>query len=454
MKKYIITGLIGLSALFSSCDDQLFLSPIQSIDQDLALNSDANVKRVMLGAYAEMRSVALYGGRLQLYSEMLGANSEIRWEGTFNQPREMFNKQIFVNNSFVEGTWAAAYRAINVANNVLFALDVVNESDRARIEGEALFIRGSMYFELAKLYGQPYVAGNIGTNLAVPLVLTPTRQIDAESFVSRNTVEQVYQQVVADLTRAESLLPASNSFLARNYVASAQLSRVYLQMERFGDARDAANRAINVATANGKSLVPVFMNAFNTDNDSVEDLFTIQVNTQDPANDMFLFYSLPEFGARGGDVAILASHLERYEEDDDRLDQFFLGAGDLRTAKWRDQFKNVKVFRLAELYLTRAEANFREGTTVGATPVEDINRIRLRVGLPVRSSLTLEQILAERRLELAHEGHSIHDVKRTRGSVTEGTTTYPFNDQRMVFPIPQREIDANPNLVQNPGYGG
>ncbi len=454
MKKYIITGLIGLTAIFSSCDDQLFQTPFQSIDQSLALNNDANVKSVLIGAYGELRSTALYGGRLQLYSEMLGANNEVRWEGTFNQPREMFNKQIFVNNSFVEGTWAAAYRAINSANNVLSALDVVNENDRGRVEGEALFIRGSMYFELIKLYGQPFTSGNTTTNLGVPLVLTPTRAITEENFVSRNTVAEVYQQILTDLNRAESLLPAVNSFLARNYVVAAQLSRVYLQMERFEDARDASNRAIAAATANGKSLVPVYMNVFNTDNDSNEDLFTIQVNTQDPANDMFLFYSLPEFGARGGDVSIQQVHINQYELLDDRRSQFFFSAGEERTAKWREQFKNVKVMRLAELYLTRAEANLRLGTSIGATPLEDINRIRARVNLTPLLTVSQAQILRERKLELAHEGHSIHDVKRTRSSVTEGNTTYQFNDPRMVFPIPQREIDANPNLVQNPGYGG
>jgi hypothetical protein len=452
MKKYIIIGLISLTAIFSSCDDQLFQTPFQSIDQSLALNSDANVKSVLIGAYGEVRSTSLYGGRVQLFSEMLGANSEVRWEGTFNQPREMFNKQIFVNNSFVEGTWAAAYRAINIANNVLAALDVVNESDRARIEGEALFIRGSMYFELIKLYAQPFASGNTTTNLGVPLVLTPTRAITEENFVSRNTVAEVYQQILTDLNRAETLLPAVNSFLARNYVAAGQLSRVYLQMERFADARDAANRAINAATANGKSLIPVFMNAFNTDNDSNEDLFAIQVNTQDPANDMFTFYSLPEFGARGGDVAIMQRHIDLYETGDSRLAQFFFSAGEERTAKWRDQFKNVKVMRLAELYLTRAEANLREGTSTGAAPLNDINRIRTRVGLPALLTVSLADILKERKLELAHEGHSIHDARRTRGSVTEGSTTYQFNDPRMVFPIPQREMDANPNLVQNQGY--
>jgi hypothetical protein len=454
MKKYIIIALLGLVTVFSSCNDELFLTPFQSIDQELALSNDANVKSVLIGAYSEMRSVALYGGRLQLYSEMLGANGEIRWEGTFNQPREIFNKSIVVNNSFVEGTWAAAYRAINVSNNVLAALDVVNEADRDRVRGEALFLRGSMFFELVKLYGLPYVAANPSTNLGVPLVLDPTREINEASFVSRNTVTEVYAQILSDLTDAETLLPPTNGFLANSSVIAAQLSRVYLQMERFADARDAANRAILQSGANGKRLIPNYMDAFNNDGDSAEDIFTVQVNTQDPDNDMFLFYSLPEFGARGGDVAILENHLEGYEANDVRLTQFFSGAGELRTAKWRDQFKNVKVFRLAEMYLTRAEANLREGTSIGASPLEDINLIRGRVNLPAKTSLTLEEILLERELELAHEGHSIHDVKRVRGTVNDntGSEVFQFDSPRMVFPIPQREMDANPNLVQNPGY--
>ncbi|WP_373520223.1 RagB/SusD family nutrient uptake outer membrane protein [Aquiflexum sp.] len=455
MKKYITIAILGLSTVFSSCNDELFLTPFQSIDQSIALSNDANVKSVLIGAYAETRSVALYGGRLQLYAEMLGANGEVRWEGTFNEPREIFNKSIFVNNSFVEGTWSTAYSAINIANNVLSALDVVNEGDRDRVRGEALFLRGSMYFELIKLYGLPFVAGNPATNLGVPLVLAPTREINDDSFVSRNTVEEIYTQILSDLTQAESLLPPSNSFLANSYVTAGQLSRVYLQMERFGDARDAANRAITIATGEGKMLIPDYMSAFNNESNTVEDLYAIQVNTQDPANNMFLFYSLPEFGARGGDVAILANHLNQYELGDRRLTQFFTGAGELRTAKWRDQFRNVKVIRLAEMYLTRAEANFRESTAIGDTPLNDINRIRARVNLPAKTTLTLAEILQERKVELAHEGHIIHDVKRTRGSINDntGSDVFPFDSPRMVFPIPQREMDANPNLVQNPGYG-
>lgn len=451
MKKYIIIGLV---ILFSGCADQLDLVPQQSVDQDLALSTDANVKRVLQGAYSEIRSTSLYGGRLLLYAEMLGANKEVRWEGTFNQPREMFNKNIFVNNSFVEGTWAAAFRAINVSNNILASIDVVDPEDRERVEGEALFIRGSMYFELIKLFGLPYSAGNTQTNLGVPLVLTPTRQIGDESFVSRNTVAEVYMQILSDLEKAETQLPAVNGFLARNYVVAAQLSRVFLQMQDYEKARDAADRAISISTANGKILTLSYMNAFNTDGDSPEDLFSIQVNTQDSGNDMFLYYSLPEYGARGGDVSVLEPHFDYYENGDDRLSQFFFSAGEQRTAKWRDQFKNVKVIRLAEMYLTRAEANLRLGTSVGAAPLDDLNRIRQRVNLPALNSVTVDAILAERKVELAHEGQFLHDVKRTEGVILDNSSSesYGFDDGRLIFPIPQREMDANPSLVQNTAY--
>lgn len=452
-----LSFIVSAIGIISSCTDQLDLKPAQSVDQEIALNSDANIKRVLIGAYADLRNEDLWGGRTILYAEMLGANNEIRWEGTFNQPREVYNKSIFTNNSFVTDTWLRAYSAINTVNNILEVINLVNEEDRNRIQGEALFIRGAIYFELAKLYGLPYAAGNTDTHLAVPLVLNPTREVTEEDLVPRNTIEEVYQQVLNDLTTAEELLPESNGFFARNYVASALLSRVYLQMERFGDARDAADRAITLATENGKGLANDYMEAFNNEADTQEDLFTIQVNAQDPENNMHLFYSTPDFGGRDGDITILDAHINQYEEEDERLEQFVVRAGERRTDKWRDQFRNVKVIRLAEMYLTRAEANFREGTSVGATPLEDINRIRARVNLSAKSSLSLEEILLERKLELAHEGHFIHDIKRTRGEIQDNNTNslqYSYDDPRMVLPIPQREMDANPELVQNPGYGG
>jgi hypothetical protein len=132
------------------------------------------------------------------------------------------------------------------------------------------------------------------------------------------------------------------------------------------------------------------------------------------------------------------------------LNLFYDGNGAVRSGKWKLQFRNVQCIRLAEMYLTRAESNFRLGTQTGDTPANDINIVRERVGLDdiADVDLTLDKILLERKLELAHEGHAIHDLKRLKGTA-DGIG---YNENRMVFPIPQREININKNLVQNPGY--
>src|SRR5690554_2895715 len=451
MKRNIVLFMSAITLAFSACDDKLHLTPAQSVDQDVALETDSNVKTVLVGAYDEVSSSRLYGGILMFFPEMLSSNKEIRWQGTYSEPREVYNKAIFTNNIYVTDLWTDAYAVINTANNVLEAITVVNEEDQDRVKGEALFLRGSMFFELTRLYAQPYVAGNTNSNLAIPLVLSPTRGIEESSFVTRNTVQEAYDQVLSDLTTAESLLPETNGFFATKSVAAAILSRVYLQMERFADARDAADRVIQNS---GKTLVGSYSDVFNNTQNTTEDIFAIQVSAQDGDNFMHLFYSIPTFGGRDGDVVPLQAHFNLYEDGDDRLDLFYVGSGDNRIGKWRDEYRNLSIVRLAEMYLTRAEGNFREGTEIGDSPLNDINRIRGRVNLPLKSSIDLNEILLERKLELAHEGHFLHDVKRTRGSILDSSSdvVYPFDHPKLVFPVPQRELDANPNLVQNETY--
>jgi hypothetical protein len=101
------------------------------------------------------------------------------------------------------------------------------------------------------------------------------------------------------------------------------------------------------------------------------------------------------------------------------------------------------------MFLTRAEANFRLNTTTGATPLEDVNRIRNRSGLGNLATVDLNAILRERYLELAFEGHNMPEKRRLRQNFA---TSIPWNDPRTVMPIPQREMDVNKKLVQNPGY--
>jgi starch-binding outer membrane protein, SusD/RagB family len=456
MKRNIII-LSMLSLFIVSCDKQIDLLPYQSVAEEVALTSDANVKKVLNGAYDAVSDEDVYGGNVLLFSELLASNDEIRWEGTFNEPDEIWQKSIIKTNSFVRDTWLGAFNTINLANNVISAINVVAPADQNRVKGEALYLRACMFFELVKLYAKPYSAGGVTTNLGVPLVLTPTKAIDASSYVARSTVEQTFTQIIADFNQAESLLPSVNPgsnattrmVYATKAAAAAMLSRVYLQMERYPDARDAANRAITEATNNGRSLATTYAAAFNNSVNSPEYLFAMQVNAQDGTNSMHTYWSIPSFGGRDGDISIQASHLAFYDPLDARRALFYSGAGETRSGKWQQQYKVLPIIRLAEMYLTRAEANFRAGTVVGATPVADVNRTHQRAGLTPFVVVTLADILLERKLELAHEGHAIADLKRLKQSA-DG---FAYNDDEMVFPIPQREIDASRNiLIQNPGY--
>src|SRR5690349_20310567 len=111
--------------LFSSCQKKLDVTSPQNVSGEEVLSSDENVKKALNGAYNAVSNSYVLGGDLQLYSELLAANGEIRWTGTYEQPREVFIKQILVTNSYVASTYDNAYAAINICNNILKAIDVV-----------------------------------------------------------------------------------------------------------------------------------------------------------------------------------------------------------------------------------------------------------------------------------------------------------------------------------------
>jgi hypothetical protein len=135
-------------------------------------------------------------------------------------------------------------------------------------------------------------------------------------------------------------------------------------------------------------------------------------------------------------------------EAGDRRNYFVLSGGSYYTQKHLDRFGDVPVIRLAEMFLTRAECNFRLSTTTGATPLDDVNRIRTRAGLAPLATVSLSNITRERYLELAFEGHNLHEAKRLQVNVG----TFPWNSPKLIMPIPQREMDVNKQLVQNAGY--
>lgn len=451
INKTITKTLVFAVLLFVGCDGLLDISPTQSIDAEIATSTPANLDAVLIGAYNALSDDDLFGGELYFNAELFSASDvapEIAFTGTFSSPQEVVAKAIQVTNGQALQTWNAGYFAINQANIVLANIETYDVADRDRKSGEALFIRGIIYFELAKFYSQPYSAGSTGSNLGVPIMLAP----DNFDLVSRETLQATYDQAIADLTAARDVLPTTNGVYATSHAANAILARIYLQTANYTGAAAAANAVI---ISGDFTLEGDFADAFNNSSvNSSEDIFAIQISATDGAQSMNTFFASSAAGGRG-DVGINAIHTDLYEAGDARADFFYNDeptdpTTTLRTTKWQNQFGNIPVVRLSEMYLTRAEANLRETTVVGATPLADVNTVRARAGLAplLLVDLDLAAILLERKLELAFEGQLLHDLKRTQGSVG----SFAFDADELLFPIPQAERDVNPNLVQNSGY--
>lgn len=448
--------LVLLSLGFAQCSKKLEIEPEQSVDATNALRTAGDVESAAIGAYSILGKGSLYGNNLLMLPELIVADDNLDWYGTFKGYADIYNAETDKFNPEAERTWAGAYNAINVANSILGSLNVVTDADdKHRLEGEALFIRGLMYFELLRLYSNPDVSKNGG--LGVPLILTPTtNEEQASQKKGRDPISAVYTSLLADLKKAVTLLPTDNNpGRATAWAAKAVLARVHLQRGEYSDALQYANDIIeNGPFSLNSGVTAVFYNK-----NTPESIFEIQQNDQNTAfnsNDgLTTFYGNWPNGVGRADIEPSYDFLDSYDPDDKRmLELFDFGAATspfpdgLYTKKWKELGQNIPVIRLAEMYLIRAEANQRLSSAVGATPGEDIAVIRDRAGLPGISNPTLAAILQERRFELAYEGFRSHDYKRLRGA----DAALPWNADRYVLPIPERERLANDLLVQNVGY--
>ena len=456
MKSFIKISSVALLLLTMACNKKLDIQPKQSIDATTAITTPADVEAAVVGAYSIMGGSNLYGTNLLMVPDLLATSGYASWVGTFTNYRQVANKSMTRDNATASGTWQSGYSAINMANIVLDALNVVSDADlKSQYEGEALFIRGIMHFELVRLYALPWGATADNSQPGIVIKTTATKT-ESQAFekTPRSTVAQVYQQVISDLTAAAEKLPEDNGTRADKYTALAFLSRVYLQQGDYENALQAANEVIESGKYRMNASVTAVFNNKNTS----ESIFEIQQNEQNNAgtsnSGMATFYaSLPGIGR--ADLRVNRNFAASYPAGDYRAQEWYYeGTGQrsgLFTSKWQSYSQNLPVIRIAEMYLTRAECNLRLGTTVGDTPENDLAKINnpVRTGLPVIANPTLDDVLEQRFLELAFEGVRIHDIKRLHLA----TGAYNWDDPKLVFPIPQRDVNASEGvLTQNPGY--
>ena len=470
MKKLFIL-LFALPLIFVSCDDALELTPFNSLTTEEALQEPGDFEAALQGAYTSfVRSDGYYGGQYWIRPDILGDNLIL------NQNGRQTNRTFFNYDYSGDATWGSlldgAYRAIYRANIVLEQAERLEDGDfKNNLRGEALAIRGQAHFDVARVFaGIPTSAS--GSDLGIVYKTSS----DVGERPARISVSETYARIIADMEEARDLVNEANPRGRFNRAGvAALLSRIYL----YNGDYDAAEEAATFAIDNGPDITPGSdLAAYFTDAIDGGAFFRGRITAQDGTQLGVVYSQTGPDGIRSEYVPFCEFYAE-YSLDDARRDAYFVeapfaGADYVHVAKYfvgqegTANLVDAKIIRAAEVYLNRAEARFRQGDESGA--LEDLNALRDEryssySGNESGQSL-LDEILRQRRLELAFEGHRFFDIKRLGNAVERpnsgdfadcsGTPAdiqlLPAGDFRFNLPYPQSDLNTNPNLEQNPGY--
>lgn len=471
-RQYFLIFIVALS--FSECKKFVQVDPpVTSITGATVYNNSTSAAATVTSIYDNMvANTALSSGGASIgLLEGCAADELTNYSSTNTIIPPFYLNHLNSTNSD-PGWWSELYKEIYVANAVIEGLassSGVSQASKAQLTGEAKFMRAFLLFYAVNLYGD------------VPLVTSTNYQ--QNNVAKRTPARQVYQQIIRDLTDAQSLL--SNNFVdpygkvitarvrPNKGAATALLARTYLYINQWDSAEIQASTIVNsTGTYSLSSLNSVFLA------NSTEAIWQFQPVYPGLNNWDARFYVLTSAPGTGStNVAISSNLMNSFE------------AGDLRATKWVGTFTRdsttyyyfpykykiwtvnpnvpateyTTVLRLGEQYLIRAEARAQQGNIQGAQA--DLNVIRTRAGLPNTSAndkaSLLAAILHERQVELFSEwGHRWFDLIRTGninsvmggpGNVcrTKGGSWAP---EWALMPIPASEIRINPNLTQNAGY--
>jgi hypothetical protein len=441
-----LLGVLSLGA--GSCSKFLEPLPQNSISPAQVFADEAGANAALVGTYGALTSTSYLGVTYPVFADMAADN--LAWTGTYPTWAQVKNHTILADNVDIVNTWAALYFVINSANNVITlapGIASIPDSRKAQLVAEARFLRAAAYFDLTRYWGD------------VPLVLTPTTGPGASLFVANTPKAQVYDQIKLDLTAGEAVLPDVNVGRATKWAAKALKARLALYRQQWQEASDLSDQII----ASGKfQLLPTYRAVFTTEN-SAESIWEVEFEAT--GNKSYeAFYMVP--GANGGrneasPTGAASTLPAAYEAGDTRMaatisDGTFLIGGAKVPAGVQIKYyqpngeDNFRYIRYAEVLLTGAEAKAQLGNAAGALTL--LNQVRTRAGLApsvAAGSALLDAIAQERRVELALEGHRWFDLIRTGKAQQVLGITDP---NRLLFPIPLREIQNNPNIKQNPGY--
>lgn len=499
-------GCAILAASLSSCvNDWLDVAPSDGTDADAALTSSSDLAAARTGMYAALKGnsnlVDYYGQQFFVYGDVhAGDDYQYNNIGGSNRASFYYDMTYQTASEFSSSTsssnvaWKSPYIVIGRANRIIAAAEGGALSDAAEAKAtidqyaaEAKVLRALAHFDLVRIYGKPYTEDQ-GASLGVPLV---TGVLESNAKPARSTVAEVYTQVVKDLTEAISsnaLATETEPGYVSVWGAKAILSRVYLNM---GDYANALSVAEDIIKNSGAALWTrdQYFKAWDasTPNES-EFLFRLNVAGSTDNNDLNGIGNLQQ---RDGYKEMVATKkfvdMLTSDPKDVRNDMFLPAKAEKEVAvygtnkvflnKLRGQGGNLRnvtivpIIRLSEVYLTAAECAFRNNDKTKAVEyLNDLvkNRTTTVASLATVDNITLDRILIERRKELIGEGQRYFDALRNNETITRytseadkgwhktlGKEAQSFNRDyfKAIAAIPQAEINANPNIKQNTGYG-
>jgi starch-binding outer membrane protein, SusD/RagB family len=446
MKKKIYY-LFVIAFILASCEKIMDVNPTDAVSADMAIGNKTGVEHALVGSYNALQATGLYGLNGVVVGDLTADN--LTWAGTTQSYGQFEIKPIPSANGVVDGMWAACYDGINRVNNILYRLPSISDLTQAENDqytGEALFIRALLHFNLATYFG------------GVPLRTQPTLDL-SNIDLQRSPVEQVYEQVIADLNEAKSKLSEEKvTGRANTFCASALLAKVYLA--KFQLTNDKASAVLSVSEATrvisdgGYALVSNYVDLFHSPDASSESVFEVVYDVQNYNRLAQYFYSRDSLGRY--EFAPTSDLIQSFDTIDQRLEASITYDGKNKpyVIKYNDVSggtDRVYVFRLAEMYLIRAEAlAYTDGDIVSI--LSDINTIRNRAGLGNTTAdnysdlkLAIEN---ECRHEFAFEGHRWADLVRTKRAVP----LLGIDEKYTLFPIPLSEMQTNKLIKQNLGY--
>jgi len=490
MTRYILTlSIIALLAV-SCSEDFLEKAPLDSINTENFYQTEADAIAAINGAYQPLQWPKLYNMRMWT-SDIMAGNSMVGAGGGDDgrETQDMANFVTTTDNPGVLDLFRGPPPGILRCNVVLQEIPgmEIEEALKSRVLGEAYFLRGLYHFILVRYFGD------------IPLILKPLAPGD-DLRPFRTDKDIVYAQIIEDLEMAMNLLPAKSTYSANDLgraskgAATGLLAKVHLTLGNWDQVLTLTDQLSSL----GYALNPNYEDNFDALNkNSRESLFEIQY-ISDAGEDFWSNENQASWlstftGPRNSDMVAggwgwnqpYQEFVDAYEEGDLRKDVTILYDGcpqfdgldydpaysttgyNLRkflvtksvSATSDNSPLNFPVLRYADVLIMKAEAlNNLNRTSEAEDP---LNAVRKRAGLPALTGLSQaefrDKVLHERRMELAFEGQRWFDMIR----IDEGQWGLDFlhsidklnaSEKYLLFPIPLKEIESNPNLSQNPGY--